>query len=197
MDTPSVGYITGDPAFAVDKSGTIVHWNDAAEGVLGIKSSEALGQKCWKLLGGRDIYGNRHCYESCPVRAMAFDHEPVHSFNCNFSITTSDSESFNISCVVMKGDDGRELLLHICRPEDGTIATTSHTQLPQPSMDALSEREHEILVMLANKVKTSEIAKNLSISVRTVRTHIQHLMYKLNVHKRADAIKVGKKLGLI
>jgi DNA-binding NarL/FixJ family response regulator len=30
-----------------------------------------------------------------------------------------------------------------------------------------------------------------------VRTHIQHLMYKLHVHKRAEAVKVGRKLELI
>jgi DNA-binding CsgD family transcriptional regulator len=51
--------------------------------------------------------------------------------------------------------------------------------------------------MLADKVKTFEIAERLDISIRTVRTHIQHLMYKLHVHKRAEAVQVGKKLELI
>lgn len=197
METPSANYITGDPAFAVDQQGFIVLWNDAAEEILGIESSAALGQKCWTLLEGKDVYGNRHCCEHCPIREMAFEHEPVHSFHCAFSTDGQGSESFGISCVVIHDRPGNEILLHICHPDGDTPQLSSEPLAHSGQVENLSGRELEILKMLADKVKTFEIAERLGISVRTVRTHIQHLMYKLHVHKRAEAVKVGKKLELI
>ena len=64
-------------------------------------------------------------------------------------------------------------------------------------MDALSQREIEILTLLTEGVSTRDIASTLSISIRTVRTHIQHLMYKLRVHKRQEAVLKGKRLKLV
>ena len=62
---------------------------------------------------------------------------------------------------------------------------------------ALSQREIEVLELLADKVKTKDIATRMSISIRTVRTHIQHLLTKMQVHKRKEAIELGKRLKLI
>ena len=197
MDTQSANYITGDPAFAVDRQGSIVLWNDAAEEILGVESSEALGQKCWTLLAGKDIFGNRHCCEHCPIREMAFEHEPVRSFHCAFKTNGHDEESFGISCVVIHDKPGHEFLLHICHPDGETPQFSSEQLAHSGPVENLSRRELEILQMLADKVKTYDIADRLDISVRTVRTHIQHLMYKLHVHKRAEAVKVGKRLELI
>jgi LuxR family maltose regulon positive regulatory protein len=197
MNTPSANYITGDPAFAVDRQGSIVLWNDAAGEILGVESSMALGQKCWTLLAGKDIYGNRHCCEHCPIREMAFEHEPVRSFHCAFKTNGHGSKSFGISCVVIHDRPDHEILLHICHPDSEKPQVSSEQLAESGPIETLSKREHEILVMLADKVKTFEIAERLGISVRTVRTHIQHLMYKLHVHKRAEAVKVGKKLELI
>jgi LuxR family maltose regulon positive regulatory protein len=197
MDSASTSYITGDPAFAVDRQGAIVLWNQAAEEALGIETTEALGQKCWTVLAGKDIFGNRHCCEHCPIREMAFEHEPVRSFHCAFKTDGHGTESFGISCVVIHDQPGREILLHICHPDGDTPQVSSEQLAHTAPVESLSRRELEILGMLAAKVKTFEIADRLGISVRTVRTHIQHLMYKLHVHKRAEAVKVGKKLELI
>jgi LuxR family maltose regulon positive regulatory protein len=197
MDTPSANYITGNPAFAVDRQGAIVSWNQAAEEALGVDATGALGQKCWTLLAGKDIFGNRHCCEHCPIREMAFEHEPVRSFHCAFKTSDHGTESFGISCVVIQDQPGHEILLHICHPDGEQPQVSTEQLMTTGPVENLSRREHEILVMLADKVKTIEIAERLGISIRTVRTHIQHLMYKLHVHKRAEAVKVGKKLELI
>ena len=197
MDTPSANYITGDPAFAVDRQGAIVSWNQAAEEALGVGATEALGQKCWTLLAGKDVFGNRHCCEHCPIREMAFEHEPVRSFHCAFRTHDQGQESFGISCVVIHDQPGHEILLHICHPDGETPQVSSEQLAHAAPVENLSRRELEILGMLADKVKTIEIAERLGISIRTVRTHIQHLMYKLQVHKRAEAVNVGKKLELI
>ena len=97
------------------------------------------------------------------------------------------------------------MLMHICHEENmstGPGIRQMPVRLPQRTpetnhLGALSPREIEVLALLADNMSTQDIATALSISIRTVRTHIQHLMYKLQVHKRIEAIKVGKRLKLI
>ena len=112
MDTQATSFITGDPAFAVDRQGSIVLWNTAAEEAMGVEHSQALGQKCWTLLAGRDIYGNRHCCEHCPIREQAFQHEPVRSFHAAFNTGAEQPEPFGINCVIIQDKPGSEILLH-------------------------------------------------------------------------------------
>ena len=50
MNIQSDHYITGEAAFAVDRHGSIVLWNDAAEQTFGYPHAEALGKKCWELM---------------------------------------------------------------------------------------------------------------------------------------------------
>ena len=197
VDTQTDNYITGDTAFAVDKRGEIVLWNDAAEKSLGYSASEALGQKCWKLLYGKDHYGNRYCCRHCPVRAMAFRNEPVNSFHFTCKSASGQFVPFGVSCLTVfdKSDNG--MLIHICRPENQALDTTTLQPPVKTQLGNLSQREIEVLTLLADKTSTQDIATTLSISIRTVRTHIQHLMYKLQVHKRIEAVEVGKRLKLI
>jgi len=61
----------------------------------------------------------------------------------------------------------------------------------------LSSREREILTLLANGRTQREIAAALVISPKTVATHIQHLLSKLGVHSRAQAVGVAYRLGLV
>jgi DNA-binding CsgD family transcriptional regulator len=201
VDTQTNNYVTGDPAFAVDRRGLIVLWNEAAEKTLGHPGSKALGQKCWKLLSGEDTYGNRYCCRHCPIRDMAFRNEPVNSFQSTYKTASNQSRQFNVSCVTVFDKPGNEILLHICRPEDASIERgKSNGAARTPASNhpgTLSQREIEVLALLADKTSTQNIATTMSISIRTVRTHIQHLMYKLQVHKRREAVQVGKRLKLI
>lgn len=52
----------------------------------------------------------------------------------------------------------------------------------------LTERETEILRLVANGLTNGEIAKRLVISPATVRTHLEHVFAKLNVHTRTGAV---------
>lgn len=201
MGTQANNYITGDTAFAVNKRGEIVLWNAAAENSLGYPASEALGQKCWKLLHGQDTYGNHYCCRHCPIRGMAFRYEPVNGFQFTCKAASGQFIPFDVSCLtVFDGhDDG--MLIHICRPENSSIKFGTKQPPARASasngLGSLSQREIEVLALLTDKTSTQDIATTLSISIRTVRTHIQHLMYKLQVHKRIDAVEVGKRLKLI
>jgi DNA-binding NarL/FixJ family response regulator len=61
----------------------------------------------------------------------------------------------------------------------------------------LSPREREILELLAAGSTQAEIASALVISPKTVATHIQHLLAKLGVHSRAQAVGAAYRLGLV
>lgn len=61
----------------------------------------------------------------------------------------------------------------------------------------LSERESEILKLIAEGKSTREIADLLFISVKTVGTHKQHLLEKLNLQSTAGLIKYAIKKGIV
>lgn len=60
----------------------------------------------------------------------------------------------------------------------------------------ITEREQEVLRLLANGARQKEIALELSISPKTVGTHIQNLLTKLGVHSRAELVARAYALGL-
>ena len=64
-------------------------------------------------------------------------------------------------------------------------------------IEPLSERELEVLRLLAHGLKYAEIAEQLVVSVNTVRFHIKSIYGKLSVDKQAKAIERARELGLI
>jgi DNA-binding NarL/FixJ family response regulator len=60
----------------------------------------------------------------------------------------------------------------------------------------LTSREGEVLQLLARGLDEPEIAKELVITSKTVATHIQHILQKLGVHSRAQAVAVAHRSGL-
>jgi LuxR family transcriptional regulator, maltose regulon positive regulatory protein len=67
---------------------------------------------------------------------------------------------------------------------------------PRP-VDPLSQGEVRVLRYLPTNLSAPEIARELSVSVTTVRTHIQHLFLKLGAHRRSEAVAVARDLGLL
>jgi DNA-binding NarL/FixJ family response regulator len=62
---------------------------------------------------------------------------------------------------------------------------------------ALTPREREILVLLAEGLTNKAIAERLSLSVHTVRTHVQTVLAKLGAHSKLEAVAVARKGGLL
>jgi two-component system, NarL family, response regulator NreC len=63
--------------------------------------------------------------------------------------------------------------------------------------DPLSEREHEVLRLLARGHTNQEIAKMLFISVRTAETHRAHIMQKLRLRSRAELVSYALENGML
>lgn len=67
-----------------------------------------------------------------------------------------------------------------------------------PESDSeLTERESEILKLIAEGVSTSEISELLFVSVKTIGTHKQHILEKLNLKTSTDIVKYAIKKGII
>ena len=65
------------------------------------------------------------------------------------------------------------------------------------SYDGLTEREQEVLRLIAEGKTTPEIAHGLHLSPHTVQSHREHIMEKLNLHRKADLIKYALRKGLV
>jgi two-component system response regulator NreC len=63
--------------------------------------------------------------------------------------------------------------------------------------DALTPRELEVLVLIAEGKTNAEIADDLVISIKTVDRHRENIMQKLNLHSRIDLVKYALRKGLI
>ena len=78
-------------------------------------------------------------------------------------------------------------------PDLGARLVTDST----PALEPLSERERDIVHLLALGYTNQEIAKKLFISVRTVDTHRAHIMRKLRLETRAELVMFALANGLI
>jgi two-component system response regulator NreC len=72
-----------------------------------------------------------------------------------------------------------------------------HTGEERDSYSALTEREREILKLVAEGYTNSQIGERLFISPKTVDTHRTHVMDKLNLHSRAELVKYAMRRGLL
>lgn len=83
-------------------------------------------------------------------------------------------------------------------PELGARLVAAESQARRRAEgDSLSEREHEVLQLLALGHTNQEIAKQLVISVRTAETHRAHIMGKLGLSSRAELVRYALDRGLL
>jgi LuxR family maltose regulon positive regulatory protein len=67
----------------------------------------------------------------------------------------------------------------------------------QRLLDPLSERELDVLRLLDSDLRGPDIARELSVSVNTVRTHIRHIYAKLGATTRREAVHTAARMGLL
>ncbi len=63
--------------------------------------------------------------------------------------------------------------------------------------DVLTEREREVLALIAQGRSNQEIADRLVISIKTVNRHRENIMAKLNLHSRVELVRYAIEKGLI
>ena len=68
---------------------------------------------------------------------------------------------------------------------------------PGPAPDALTEREHEVLGLMAQGFQNKEIAGRLVISERTVKFHVSAILAKLGAGNRTEAVHMARQRGIV
>jgi DNA-binding NarL/FixJ family response regulator len=61
----------------------------------------------------------------------------------------------------------------------------------------LTQREHDVLVKMADGLSNQEIAQQLFLSESTVKTHVSNILFKLDAKRRTQAIQSAKKLKIV
>ena len=89
----------------------------------------------------------------------------------------------------------RRLLHKLEQPQELHVRTTETTG--HSLRDKLSEREKEVLKMVASGYTSAEIGTRLMISYQTVNTHIKNMYRKLQVRSRAQAVSSAAHMGLL
>ena len=87
---------------------------------------------------------------------------------------------------------------HYVHPELGArLVAAESRERKRAEEDPLSDREHEVLRLLALGHTNQEIAQQLYISVRTAETHRAHIMQKLRLSTRAELVRYALDQGLL
>lgn len=85
-----------------------------------------------------------------------------------------------------------KLLRQMQQPVPASNSSTLHNE-----EEELTEREHEVLELLAHGLANKEIANRLVISERTVKFHVSAILAKLGVSNRTEAVTVAAQRGLV
>jgi DNA-binding CsgD family transcriptional regulator len=203
---PLVDLLEGSPdaVFVTDRQNRIVAWNRSAERLLGFAAHEALGMSCSALMEGCDSSGNRYCSESCPLVGMAGRGEVVRHFDLRLRAKDHPPIYVDVNVLQLGAPPPHHFyLVHILKPSDREArpavareeaetppraALVTARESPDARARKLTQREVEILGLVAAGRTSAEIASLLHISTLTVRNHTQNILDKLEVHSKAEAV---------
>jgi len=106
---------------------------------------------------------------------------------------TKDRATSELVDAVRAVRDGRSAV------DPGAIARLATMRREPTAGDAagLTQREREVLILLAEGATTREISARLFISLNTTRNHVQRLIGKLGAHSRLEAVAAARRTGLL
>jgi DNA-binding NarL/FixJ family response regulator len=93
-------------------------------------------------------------------------------------------------------DVGRDELVQAIRTvaQGGSLRAA---RAPAVAGEGLTEREREVLLLVADGLSNREIAERLVVSEKTVKTHVSNLLQKLGAPSRTAAVAIARKRGIL
>jgi len=179
---------------------------------MGRTASQTLGRLCHEVFGARDSFGNRFCSGTCAVMSSIAQGEPVRRFEV---AAGEGRQSQVLGFTIIHYPDalsGETVAIHLIdqvrsRPEIARVLervggerALAMNRSPagrsaSPPTVELSERERQVLRSIASGLSNKEIATSLGISVATARNHVQHILQKLGVHSKLEAVALAFRHG--
>lgn len=215
---------TRDGAFIMNEKNKIIFWNRAAEAILGYSAEEVEGKLCYEILGGLDEQGRTLCQRYCRLSIRADQGKTLPSIDVLAQTRSDQRRWINVTTLALSTDEPEtgNMIVHLFRDandhknhehfietileaarglrdkgEQPGVFTPAAEPAPDPHFQRLTLREREVLHLLAHGLGTEEMADALSISPATTRNHVQHILDKLKVHTRLEAVAYAYQRGLI
>ncbi|HWB87138.1 MAG TPA: PAS domain S-box protein [Bryobacteraceae bacterium] len=205
---------TADAAFAVTDSGEIRFWNKAAEKLFGYSAAEVLNRSCREILDGRGTLGTPACSGDRSVQHCAAQNCVIPDFDLEVKTKSGERLWVNVSTVLFEDTRRtRQLVVHMARDisrrkkneellssildfsrQLASAAGRTNGTVP---VSPLSEQERRVLRLFANARNSAEIARELGITLPTLRNHLHSINEKLHTHNRLEAVMHALKRGLI
>jgi PAS domain S-box-containing protein len=202
----------GDPAFVVNGAGVIIAWNAAAKELFGLSDAEVLGKECWAIVDGFDSRGARVCMRDCAVLEIARRHRRLSSFEVRVKTAGGKRKWVRVSVLVASARETQALvhIVHDVNAEKQLQAVTKEMvklvhrlgaenidaglepRAPEAPVPNLTARERTVLKYLGRGMSTADMADELNVSIATIRNHVQHLLEKLGVHTRLEAVSQAR-----
>ena len=79
----------------------------------------------------------------------------------------------------------------------GETSVSQQVDYDQIKKVGLTQREHDVLVKMADGLSNQEIAQQLFLSESTVKSHVSNILFKLDAKRRTQAIQSAKKLKIV
>lgn len=196
---------TADAAFTVDQDGAIRSWNASAERLFGYAPAEVLRKSCRDVLKGC-------CGAATPACAMNGCGLPA--FDLAVRQASGRSIWVNISTVIYRDPrQDRRMVIHLARDITDRkrgeelvrkvvdlsrqLASVSESPAKPAVNGQLSEQERRILRSFSRGGNSAEIARELGISLQTLRNHLHRINQKLGTHNRLEAVMTAMERGLL
>lgn len=158
----------------------------------------------------REMYERQPAVHSMVVTIFGDEHHIFRALEAGATgYLLKDAEPDEVSSSIRKLAAGgspispviaRKLLSRVIRKSERLASdpnTRSRAAQAKPDRGPFSEREYEILTIIARGFSSDEIARMLSISTHTVISHVKNIYQKLAVHSRAEAVFEARQMGIL
>lgn len=191
--------LLGAPVWITGTDGTIVYVNERAEKLLGRTSAECLNRPCHSTISGKKNNGASFCGPDCLVHRLADLGKEIEPIPMRLPVGGGKEKFVRVVVIVSESSAaGGQQLIHCVvdgsrdrrlRQYLSTVVNRSPGGRRVVLDDyGLTQREKEILALLAADETLHGIAETLCVSYATVRNHVQHILGKLNVHSILEAV---------